>query len=181
MQLQYVLVVHPTRGKIIILSSDLSLDPLDVIRIYSYRFKIEVTFKSAIYNVGAFLYRFWSPTLDKTRRGTGTTYLHKKGKQYRLTYLNKLRSYEVFVQVAFIAQGILQYISLTQNKVVWSKFGSWIRTIRPNVLPTEMVVAKALRNQYIDFLQGNGKASNLQKFIRKKVQIQKFKDYHMTG
>ena len=57
--LQYVFVVHPTRGKMILLSTDLKIKPVDVVRMYSYRFKIEVAFKSAVHSLGAFLYRFW--------------------------------------------------------------------------------------------------------------------------
>ena len=64
MTLKYVLVVHPTKGKAIFMTTDLSLSAEEVIRTYSYRFKIEVTFKSAIHSVGTFLYRFWMSTMD---------------------------------------------------------------------------------------------------------------------
>ena len=84
-------------------------------------------------------------SMEKTRPGDGRKYLHRKAITYREKYFKKLRTYEIYVQLGFIAQGILQYLSLTQSKLVWRNFGSWIRTIRPNVLPTEMVVGMALR------------------------------------
>ena len=95
MELQYILVIHPIRGRMILLTSNLNVDPLDVIRVYGYRFKIEVTFKAAIYNVGAFLYRFWMRTMDKTRLRDKTKHLHKKSEEYRELYFRKLLAYEL--------------------------------------------------------------------------------------
>ncbi len=40
MLLQYVFVIHPSRGKMILLSTDLTLDPIEIIQLYGYRFKI---------------------------------------------------------------------------------------------------------------------------------------------
>src|ERR1019366_1156557 len=42
--------------------------------------------------------------------------------------------------------------SATQPKLVWRSFGSWIRTIRPGLAPSEQVVAVALRNTLPEFL-----------------------------
>ena len=48
---RFVLVIHPQRGSKIFMSTDLSLLPLDIIRIYGFRFKIEVSFKQALYTI----------------------------------------------------------------------------------------------------------------------------------
>ena len=86
MTLKYVLVIHPNRGRMILLSTDLSLTAEEIIQAYSYRFKIEVAFKSAIYSIGVFLYRFWMSGIEKISRGDKTIYLHKKSKEYRNRY-----------------------------------------------------------------------------------------------
>ena len=44
---RFVAVLHPQRGAILLMSTDLTLPPLDVSRIYGLRFKIEVSFKQA--------------------------------------------------------------------------------------------------------------------------------------
>lgn len=55
---RFVAIAHPTRGRLLLMTTDLTLAPVDVIRLYGYRFKIEVSFKSALHVVGAFLYHF---------------------------------------------------------------------------------------------------------------------------
>ena len=161
-----------TTTLMILLSTDLSLTAKEIIHTYSYRFKIEVMFKKAIYNVGPFLYRFWMSNMDKVRRRDGTIYLHEKSNAYREKYFRKLRAYEVYVQLAFISQGIMQYLSVAHTRLVWTHFTGWIRTIRPNVLPSEMVVSWGLRNNLIYFLEGKPFPLCLQKFIREKTIFQ---------
>src|SRR5271165_4688719 len=38
---RFVWVIHPTRGRLVLLCTDLTLEPLDIIRLYGWRFKIE--------------------------------------------------------------------------------------------------------------------------------------------
>ena len=169
--LRFVLYSHPIRGNMILVSTDLTLSASDILRIYGLRFKIEVAFKSAIYTLGAFVYRFWMKTMKKTRRGDGTKHLHKDSEEYREIYLKKLRAYNLYVQLGMIAQGIMQCLSILHSKEVWASFGSWIRTIRPGILPSEMVVSMALRNNLFYFLTASFTTLSFQKFLKKKIDF----------
>jgi hypothetical protein len=44
---RFVIVRHPHRGTIFLLSTDLTLKPLEIILLYGYRFKIELGFRQA--------------------------------------------------------------------------------------------------------------------------------------
>ncbi|HEY1161171.1 MAG TPA: IS4 family transposase, partial [Terracidiphilus sp.] len=58
-----------------------------------------------------------------------------------------------------------------QPKLIWRSFGSWIRTIRPGLAPSEQVVAIALRNTLPDFLATDANTSILVKFIRSRLDL----------
>ena len=75
---RFVVVLHPQRGNILLMFTDLTLPPLDIIRIYGLRFKIEVSFKQALHVIGAYAYHFWMAAMTPLRRVSGNQYLHHK-------------------------------------------------------------------------------------------------------
>lgn len=168
---RFVAVLHPTRGRVILMTTDLALEPLDVIRLYGYRFKIEVSFKSALHVVGAFFYHFWMATMTPITRKARDQYLHRKPAEYRDAVRRKLAAYHRFIQLGLIAQGIMLALATTVPQLVWASFGSWLRTIRPGIVPSEAVVAIALRNTLHHFLADNSPAPNLAKFIQQRLDL----------
>jgi hypothetical protein len=83
---RFVLVKHPTRGKIILMSSLLTLDPLTIIKIYGWRFKIEVSFKQAIHTLGNYLYHFWMKPMNPIKRGSGNQNIASKPEEYKCRF-----------------------------------------------------------------------------------------------
>lgn len=168
---RFVVVLHPQRGAILLMCTDLTLPALDIIRIYGLRFKIEVSFKQAIHVIGAYAYHFWMAAMTPLRRVSGNQYLHHKSDAYRNAVRRKIAAYHRHIQLGLIAQGLLQILSATQPKLVWRSFGSWIRTVRPGLAPSEQVVAVALRSTLPEFLATAAKSSILVKFIRDRLDL----------
>jgi hypothetical protein len=168
---RFVLVIHPNRGRKIFLSTDLSLAGLQIIELYGVRFKIEVSFKQAIYTVGTYTYHFWMSAMTPRPRRSGNQHLHLKSQSYRDQVRRKIGAYHAHIQLGIIAQGILQILALHCTTTVWKRFGSWLRTIRPDILPSELVVSIALRHSLPLFLADSPENHILTKFIREKIDL----------
>lgn len=168
---RFVLVAHPTRGRKILLCTDQSLAPLTIIRTYGIRFKIEVSFKQAVHTVGTYTYHFWMALMTPRSRRSGNQYMHMKSERYRNAVRRKLRAYHAHIQLGIVAQGLLQVLAVLEPVPVWRGYGSWLRTFRTGVPPSERVVALALRNALPQFLADSVKTAILAKFIRKRIDL----------
>lgn len=166
---RFVLVHYPGHGSIILMSTDLTMDPLDVIILYAYRFKIELGFRHALHVVGTYAYHFWMMAMTPIRRVTGNQYMHHRSERYRHQVRRKLAAYHRHVQLGCIAQGLLQYLAITCTTTVWQLFRSWLRTMHTDRPPSELVVAHALRSSLPDFLAADPADPILAKFLRRRL------------
>ena len=165
---RFVVVKHPTRGSCILMSTDTSLSALEIIKIYGLRFKIEHAFKQAVHVVGGFSYHFWMKKMTPLKRRSGNQYMHRESKTYRESVKRKLHAYHTFVMAGIVAQGLMHYLSSEYAELVWRSFGSWLRTIREGLAPSEFVVATALRHSLGSFLLVSAEGGKLAKFIRER-------------
>ena len=178
---RFVLVDHPTRGCLIFLCTDLMMPAIDIIRLYGLRFKIELSFKQVLRVLGVYAYHFWMRAMNKIARGSGTQHLHRKDDHYRDAVRRKLGAYHRHIQLGLIAQGVLQYLAVSSPRLVWSTFGSWLRTIRPGIPPSEFVTAAALRNSLPDFLAQRQTDSQFKKFLQERIDPGNYEALRLAG
>ena len=178
---RFVAVIHPVRGACLLMCTDTSLDAFDIIRLYGLRFKIEHTFKQAVRQIGAFAYHFWMSDMKPLRRNNGNQHLHRESLEYRNAIKRKIHAYHVFIQAGVICQGLLQYLAVAFPQLVWASFGSWLRTIRPGIPPSELVVATALRQSLPEFLLNAPLTNIFAKFVLERQDVRKMEAFRLAS
>ncbi len=93
----------------------------------------------------------------------------------------KLNAYHVFVLAGIVSQGLLHYLASCFPRLVWRSFGSWLRTIRPGIAPSELVVSMALRNSFPEFLLVNSHSHNFAKFIAKRQDLDRLDVFRIAS
>jgi hypothetical protein len=114
-KLRFVLVEY--KGiRSILASTDLSLEPMQIIRLYGFRQKIECTFREMKQQTGGFCYHFWTKSMPKLNR-----YLRKDAphpleavtkKRAKQNILSAVRATECHLMLSVIAMGIVQMVSM---------------------------------------------------------------------
>ena len=165
----------PLKGKMILMSTDRFLTPSQVIELYGYRFRSEVSFKSALHVVGAFLYHFWMKDMTPITKKGKDQYMHHKSPAYRDVVRRKLDAYHRFIQLGLIAQGIMCVLATTVPELVFASFGSYFRTIRTGIAPSEAMVAISLQNTLPNLFADNFPEPILTKFLREKLDLRQKK------
>jgi len=144
-KVRFVLVIDGTEI-FILMSSDLTLSPEDMIRAYGYRFKIEVNFKVMKHLMGVFFYHFWTkvwPRIRKNKEGNLPS-LEDREKYLIALAANAIES---FVNFGCIATGILQILALNHEHRIWQNYKGWLRTIS-SAVPSEEIVKSVIQEEF---------------------------------
>ena len=99
--------------------------------------------------------------------------LQAASKKYREAVVRKMAAYHRYVQLACILQGLLQHLAINFRTTVWATFRSWLRTMRPDLVPSEMVVAQALKSSLPEFLLDSDIDPVITKFILDRAEAER--------
>jgi hypothetical protein len=133
-------------GKYVLMCSDLCLHPETIITIYSYRCKIENMFLMLKRLLGGFCYHFWSKSFPRPGRGAKSD-PGKLSEEVRKNLSLTIGAAERFVNLAGIALGILQYLSLTRPDEIFAMYRGWLRTVSSGY-PSEAVVRNVIQTEF---------------------------------
>jgi hypothetical protein len=148
-KIRFVLA-NTSHGKIILMSSDLFLDPIKIIESYCFRITIETMFDSFKNIMCGFSYHFWSKYSYKKKRIPS-----KKNNVYITDSSNPEKSYEKiitiekFVNLHVIALGLIQLISIKFKNLIWSTSNCWLRTFTstiPSIFITKIAITNIVKN-----------------------------------
>ncbi|MCX8167268.1 MAG: transposase [Candidatus Micrarchaeota archaeon] len=133
----------------ILMCSNFSLQPEQIILAYSYRFKIEVTFKMLKHVVGGFFYHFWTKAMPKlSRYKTNIDFSSVTELKDKVKIVAATRAIEIFVFLSCIALGVVTILSIEYPELIWKKFSGWLRT-KSSPLPSAEVVRTVLQHELL--------------------------------
>lgn len=118
-----------------------------VIEAYSWRFKIEVTFRTLLHLLGGFCYRFWLKPMPKASRWPKNLQLAEHSKDFHVQVAAKVEAFERFVNLNAIAIGLLQVLALEMPQQVALNFSGWFRTVPEHGYPSEQIVRISIQSQ----------------------------------
>ncbi len=142
-EVKFVIVRHPVRGTIFLVCTDRMLPALDVVTAYGLRFKIEVSFKAAAREVGAFAYRFWSMSFRRDHVMKGDVDIAVLPPEEARAILAKVATYHLHMMVGHVAQGIAQMLAIEMPAAIAKVDREYRRTLTE--MPSEATVMKVFR------------------------------------
>ena len=150
------ILVESSRGQIILMSSDLTLDPLQALSLYTARVRIETLFDSVKNLLGGLAYHFWSKYLSAaSRRPSHATRPAPVSSRPDRT-ANTLAAIEKFMALHLVVLGALQLLAATCADAVRHHANCWLRT-PSGAVPSDFVSRMALANLLRANISGLGK------------------------
>lgn len=133
-QMRFVLVVYEDGRQSILASTDTDLSPETIIRLYSYRFKIERSFREFKQQFGGFGYHFWTRASGKLNHfkrkeePDRMELIHDPKDQKKV--LKTIDAIERFVQLSCFAMGLTQMMIFLVTDTKKIRSCRYLRTCR---------------------------------------------------
>jgi hypothetical protein len=143
------ILVESSRGRMILMSSDLELEPNDAISMYCWRVSIETMFDFLKNLLGGLSYHFWSKHLKPSSRKPKSNSEIKQATTNLRSTDNTLDAIEKFVNLQLCIQGMLQLIAKKFPEQVLNTANFWMRTrssSTPSEWTTKVALGKVIKN-----------------------------------
>jgi len=126
------ILVESSRGRMVLVSSDLQLDPIAAVEMYCHRVTIETLFDALKNTLGGMGYHFWSRYLRPASRRPRKNARAEQPSSNVARTQNTLAAIEKFVNIQLLVLGMLQLIAKTYPQQVKAKAHCWLRTVSAN-------------------------------------------------
>jgi hypothetical protein len=176
-KVRFVLVIDGEEN-FILMCSDLTLSPQDIIKVYSYRFKIEVSFKVLKHLMGVFFYHFWTSVWPKIGKRVESDLSSLSVDSERLI-AETTNAIEGFVNFGCIATGIIQIISLNFHDMIWERYTGWLRTIT-SFIPTEETARSVIQEEFFHNFRSFNNSAIYQIIMSKSRGNQQYQHFAIT-
>ncbi|MBQ6344154.1 MAG: hypothetical protein IJI41_13605 [Anaerolineaceae bacterium] len=174
-ELRFVLAEYNGMRSILV-STDLTLSPEEIISLYALRFKIENCFREFKQQFGGFAYHFWTkklPKLNHFKKNADPDPLDAvSDARDRKLILSKVKAIEGFVLLSTIAMGLTQIISLSQGIEGELQNYRYLRT-QPRLRISEASVMDSLRKSFFAFM-----LQHPDSFITRYIREKQLSDSH---
>jgi len=152
-------LIETSRGQIILMSSELNMEVMVALRLYTARVSIESLFASLNNLLGGLAYHFWSkylaPTSRRPIKSSANLPASSRPRQTNIT----LEAIHKFVATQLIVLGTLQLLAAHHADDIRQHAHCWLRTPCGDV-PSEFVTRAALINMLRD---------NINAFAKKRI------------
>jgi hypothetical protein len=145
-KIRFVLV-KDNGERFILMCSRLDWSPGQIIEAYSYRFKIELTFKRLKHLLGTYSYHFWTSAMPKRSKKMPVDWESITDKNDQTRIAQTSNAIEAFVNFGCIALGSLQILALKYSSLIWGKYSGWLRTRRSDI-PSEEIVRSVIQKSF---------------------------------
>lgn len=168
---QKVLFVGSTddkNRKIVLLCTDLKIDPLEIIQAYVYRSSIEHSFWLSTQFFSSWTYRFWTklPLINENLKGDFN--LHYCCDRFKRIFQGKIQAYEIFLTIGFFAHAMFLFLGLEfKNKKINENI-LFFRFRNRSAGASIPIMRAMFVNEYQNYIRSEHSSSELGKFLLEK-------------